>query len=128
MSKRGLVADSDVLRIEHGDAIAVTTVYPGYIRTPIHRRAEELGISLQGLVPEESVRHAAEAIADAALGEPRRDVATSRRAAVGYTLLRIAPRRLVDRLVRHRLRRAVSRGAFEGSELAAPLRARLLGD
>ena len=28
MSKRGLVAYSDALRIEHGDAITVTTVYP----------------------------------------------------------------------------------------------------
>ena len=36
MSKRGLVAYSDALRLEHGDAITVTTVYPGYIRTPIH--------------------------------------------------------------------------------------------
>ena len=29
MSKRGLVAYSDALRLEHGDAITVTTVYPG---------------------------------------------------------------------------------------------------
>src|SRR3954447_6838662 len=41
MSKRGLVAYSDALRLEHGDAITVTTVYPGYIRTPIHTASQE---------------------------------------------------------------------------------------
>ena len=37
MSKHGIVAYSQALRLEHGDAIAVTTVYPGYTQTPIHR-------------------------------------------------------------------------------------------
>ena len=36
MSKRGLTAYSDALRLEYGGEITVTTVYPGYIRTPIH--------------------------------------------------------------------------------------------
>ena len=40
MSKRGLVAYSDALRLEHGDEITVTTVYPGYIRTGIHDAVE----------------------------------------------------------------------------------------
>ena len=40
MSKRGLVAYSDALRLEYGDEIGVTTVYPGYIRTGIHDAAE----------------------------------------------------------------------------------------
>ncbi len=39
MSKRGVVAYSDALRLEHGDAITVTTVYPGYIRTRIHEQS-----------------------------------------------------------------------------------------
>src|SRR5204862_1293305 len=51
MSKRGLVAYSDALRLEHGDAITVTTVYPGYIKTPIHDASNEDGFALDGLVP-----------------------------------------------------------------------------
>ena len=39
LSKRGVVAYSDVLRLEEGDRITVTTVYPGYIRTKIHERS-----------------------------------------------------------------------------------------
>ena len=50
-SKSGLVAYSDALRHEHGDRITVTTVYPGYIRTPIHDAAAEQGIGLEGTVP-----------------------------------------------------------------------------
>jgi NAD(P)-dependent dehydrogenase (short-subunit alcohol dehydrogenase family) len=126
MSKRGLVAYSDALRLEHGDEVTVTTIYPGYVRTPIHDSAELHGISLHGLVPEEDVRKVAATIAKAALDEPRRDLATSRRSAIGYALLRAAPRGLVDRMVRRQMRRAASRGAFEGSQLAAPLRSRLL--
>ena len=37
MSKHGVVAYSQALRLEHSDAISVTTVYPGFIRTPIHK-------------------------------------------------------------------------------------------
>ena len=51
MSKRGLVAYSDALRLEYGDEITVTTVYPGYIRTGIHDAAKEGGVGLEGAVP-----------------------------------------------------------------------------
>ena len=127
MSKRGLVAYSDALRIEHGDAITVTTVYPGYIRTPIHDAAAERGLTLEGTVPAEDVADVAAVIARAAVGAPARDLATSRRGTVGYALLRLAPRRLVDRLTRSQLRRAARQHAFDGSPLAADLRERLLG-
>ena len=56
MSKRGLVAYSDALRLEHGDAITVTTVYPGYIRTPIHDASKAAGVALEGAVPAERRR------------------------------------------------------------------------
>jgi len=78
MSKRGLTAYSDSLRLEHGDAITVTTVYPGYIRTPIHDESRAAGIGLEGRVPAERVEDAARTIARAALGPPVRDVATTR--------------------------------------------------
>ena len=106
MSKRGLVAYSDALRLEHGDAITVTTVYPGYIRTPIHDAAARQGLSLEGLVPAERVDDAAKTLVRAALGPPVRDLATSGHGRLGYALLRLAPRRLVDRIVARRAARS----------------------
>ena len=113
MSKRGLVAYSDALRLEHGDAITVTTVYPGYIRTPIHDAAARQGLSLEGLVPAERLDDAARTLVRAALGPPVRDLATSGRGRLGYALLRLAPRRLVDRIV-------ASRAARSGLVLRVP--------
>lgn len=49
-SKRALVAYSDVLRMQYGDRIEVTTVYPGYMATPIHDRAVRQGLSVARLV------------------------------------------------------------------------------
>ena len=74
MSKRGLVGYSDSLRLEHGDAITVTTVYPGYIRTPIHKSSAAVGVRLEGAVPAEHVTDAARTLARAALGPPKRDL------------------------------------------------------
>lgn len=125
MSKRGLVAYSDALRLEHGDAITVTTVYPGYIRTPIHRAAAAQGVSLEGLVPAERVQDAASTLVRAALGRPVRDLATTRQGTIGYALARLAPRGLIDRLTRRQLHRAARRGAFDGSELASDMVARM---
>jgi NAD(P)-dependent dehydrogenase (short-subunit alcohol dehydrogenase family) len=51
ISKRGIVAYSDALRLEQGDALTVTTVYPGYIRTPIHEASRAEGFGLEGMVP-----------------------------------------------------------------------------
>ena len=52
MSKRGVVAYSDVLRLEYGDRLeAVTTVYPGYIRTGIHDAPSTRGVTLEGAGP-----------------------------------------------------------------------------
>jgi NAD(P)-dependent dehydrogenase (short-subunit alcohol dehydrogenase family) len=127
MSKRGLVAYSDALRAEHGDAITVTTVYPGYIRTPIHDAASDLGLGLHGLVPEERLDDAAGTLVRAVLGPPRRDLATTRRATVNYALLARAPRRLVDAGMRAHLTRMARRGRFREG-LAAAFGARLRGE
>jgi NAD(P)-dependent dehydrogenase (short-subunit alcohol dehydrogenase family) len=127
MSKRGLVAYSDALRLEHGDAITVTTVYPGYIRTGIHAEAAAVGLALEGAVPAERVQDAARAIARAALGPPRRDMATTRAGAVGYALARAAPRPLLDRVVRGRMGALARRGHFGASELAAEFARRAAG-
>ena len=126
MSKRGLVAYSDALRLEHGDAITVTTVYPGYIRTPIHAASQDAGFGLEGIVPAESVQSAARTLARAALGRPVRDLATTRRGQIGYELARRSPRRLMDRIVLGHIRRFARRGHFsESSPLARELVTRL---
>jgi NAD(P)-dependent dehydrogenase (short-subunit alcohol dehydrogenase family) len=125
MSKRGLVAYSDALRIEHGDALTVTTVYPGYIRTAIHDASRELGVGLEGAVPAEKLSDAARTLVRAALGPPARDLATTRRGAVAYAIVRRLPRRLVDRAGERQLRRLARKGHFARSPLAAELHTRL---
>jgi NAD(P)-dependent dehydrogenase (short-subunit alcohol dehydrogenase family) len=49
-SKRAITAYSDVLRMQYGDRIGVTTVYPGYMDTPIHDRVVRQGLSVGRLV------------------------------------------------------------------------------
>jgi NAD(P)-dependent dehydrogenase (short-subunit alcohol dehydrogenase family) len=106
MAKRGLVAYSDSLRHEFEDRITVTTVYPGYIRTPIHEAAAQQGISLEGLVPAEPVSAAARTLVRAALGPAKRDLATTRMGTTGYFFLRRLPRRWVDAGIGRRFRQA----------------------
>jgi NAD(P)-dependent dehydrogenase (short-subunit alcohol dehydrogenase family) len=103
-SKRGVCALSDVLRVEHGDRIAVTTVYPGYSATAIHGPAEQrTGLSLAGRVPEEGPERVARWIAYAVERRPR-DIATSRAGNVVLRLARHAPG-LVERAGRRRRER-----------------------
>ena len=127
MSKRGIVAYSDALRLEHGDALTVTTVYPGYIRTPIHDAAAAEGISLEGAVPAEPLRAAAAAITRAALDRPVRDLATTRRGTVNYAVVRRVPRRAVDAVSLWHMRRLARHGKFDASPMAGPFTARLRG-
>lgn len=118
-SKRGLVAYSDALRLEEGHAITVTTVYPGYIRTPIHDAPARRGVSLDGLVPAESLEDAVRTLLRAAFDRPARDLATTRRGGLAYAALRRLPAGLVDSVVRRRVRRAA--GGFSRDGLAAAL-------
>jgi short-subunit dehydrogenase len=129
ISKRGVVAYSDSLRLEMAGEVDVTTVYPGYIRTPIHEASAAKGIALEGAVPAEPLHAAATTLVKAAVN-PRayRDLATSRQGAIGYALLRHLPRRLLDRAMLKRLRASAARGHFDGSSLAAPMRERLSSD
>jgi NAD(P)-dependent dehydrogenase (short-subunit alcohol dehydrogenase family) len=125
MTKRGIVGYSDSLRLEHGDAIDVTTVYPGYIKTPIHDASEADGFALDGVVPEEPLSAAAATVARAALGRHVRDIATTKRGDVEYRLLRLAPRRLVDRGTMLVLRRLCRQGKFARSRMAREFVTRL---
>jgi NAD(P)-dependent dehydrogenase (short-subunit alcohol dehydrogenase family) len=96
----------------------VTTVYPGYIKTPIHAASEADGFALDGVVPEEKLSDAAAILARAALGRPVRDIATTRRGGVEYAFLRRLPRRAIDRATLSYLRKIVKRGGFRKSQIA----------
>lgn len=104
-SKRALCAMSDALRVEHHrDGLAVTTVYPGYVDTPIHAPGEaRSGRSLRGIVPEESVDQVVSTIVRAVHRRPR-DVATSRTGSMVMRVARHAPE-LLDRTIERRARR-----------------------
>ena len=128
LSKRGVVAYSDTLRLEEGDRITVTTVYPGYVRTRIHARSTAAGVPLEGAVPVERVEDAARTLVRAALGPPARDLATSRNGAFGYAVVRALPRRLLDRVTLARMRRLARRGHFEAGGIAGEYAQRLSTD
>jgi NAD(P)-dependent dehydrogenase (short-subunit alcohol dehydrogenase family) len=118
MSKRGLTAYSEALRYEVGHEVTVTTVYPGYVKTPIHDASQEAGFALDGLVPEEPLAAVAGRVVRAAVGPPVRDLATTRSGTLSYAGLRRLPRRLVDAVVMGTLRRRARAGAFDRSPLA----------
>ena len=124
VSKRALTAYADVLRVEYGTHLGVTTVYPGYVRTPIHDRSRAAGVTLDGLVPAESVRETVLTVvrAGAARRAPR-DVASTGAGAAAFVLARHAPG-LIDRAVAARLRSLVRTRELEGADLAAGLRER----
>jgi NAD(P)-dependent dehydrogenase (short-subunit alcohol dehydrogenase family) len=124
VAKRALTAYADVLRAEYGTHLGVTTVYPGYVRTPIHDRSRAAGVALEGMVPAESVRDTVLAVlrAGAARRAPR-DVASTRSGTAAFLLARHAPG-LVDRAVAARVRHLVRAHAFDGAGLAAGLRQR----
>jgi len=121
MSKRGIMAYSDALRLELGHEITVTTVYPGYVRTPIHNASRELGFALEGMVPAEPLNAVAARVARAAVGPPVRDLATSRAGTASYALARRAPRRVLDAIVLWTLRRQARTGSLDASPLAGDL-------
>jgi NAD(P)-dependent dehydrogenase (short-subunit alcohol dehydrogenase family) len=112
MSKHGVVAYSQALRLEHGDAISVTTVYPGNVATPIHRDAIEFGIEVSS--PEESIEDAVAALVRGALDEsPGRDIITTRTGKFTVALTRYLPGRLVDHLILRQVRSGLGRKRFD---------------
>jgi NAD(P)-dependent dehydrogenase (short-subunit alcohol dehydrogenase family) len=124
-SKRGVVGYSEQLRAEVGDEVTVTTVYPGYIRTPIHDASREAGIGLEGMVPPEPLSAAVGTIVRAIYGKPARDLATTRRGAQSYALLRFLPKGLVERAIQRQMRAGARRGRFKSTPMTSDLLARL---
>ena len=119
-----MVAYSDVLRLEEGDQLeAVTTVYPGYIRTKIHERSVAAGRAAGGLRPRRAGLRRRPHARPRRPRRAQRDLATTRQGTIAYALVRLAPRGLVDQLTRRRLRALARKGHFGGiaSEFAARL-------
>ncbi|WP_069801256.1 SDR family NAD(P)-dependent oxidoreductase [Thermogemmatispora onikobensis] len=116
-SKRALAAWSDALRMEYGSQIGVTTVYPGYVRTPIHAASEAAGLSLADLVREEPLEAVVRTIVRCCRGRVRRDVATTRLGALEIGLARHLPA-LVDLVILLRLRRLARAHRYDRSPLA----------
>jgi NAD(P)-dependent dehydrogenase (short-subunit alcohol dehydrogenase family) len=124
-SKRAVVGYSDQLRSEVGDEVTVTTVYPGYVRTPIHDAGKGSGVGLDGLVPAEPVGAVVATLVRALYGKPATDLATTRRGTLTYTALRFLPKRLVERGVRRSVQRAARRGIFKSTPMTSDLLGRL---
>lgn len=124
-SKRGVVGYSEQLRAEVGDEVTVTTVYPGYIRTPIHDASQSAGIALEGMVPPEPLSAAVDTIVRALHGKPARDLATTRRGAQSYAALRFIPKGLVERAIRRQMRAGARKGRFKSTPMTSDLLARL---
>ena len=121
MSKHGVVAYSQALRLEHGDAISVTTVYPGFIRTPIHKDSIEFGMTLAGSSPEERLEDATGALVRAALDSPpARDIVTTRTGKVTVALSRFAPRGFVDWVILRQMRKGMQ-GQHVDESASGPL-------
>jgi NAD(P)-dependent dehydrogenase (short-subunit alcohol dehydrogenase family) len=102
-SKRAVSAYADSLRIEYPGRLTVTTVNPGYVRTPIHEVAAASGATLEGLVPADAMSDVVNAYLRAVTERPR-SLATSWRTAFSLRVARRYPA-LADHVVLRALAR-----------------------
>ena len=118
VSKRALTAYADCLRAEYGTHIGVTTVYPGYVDTPIHDSSRATGVALDGLVPAERERDTVMSVVRAA-GARRapRDVASTALGSVGLRLFRHFPG-TTEQIVSLQVGLLLADGAFGDAEIA----------
>lgn len=127
VAKRGMAAYADALRLEYGSELHVSTVYPGYIRTPIHDVGREVGLALEGQVRREEVEDIVGTVVRAlTAAKPPRDTAGTRAGSVELWAGRHLPG-LVGSAVARRIRRRVVAGHFDTSPIAAGLVRRLSG-
>lgn len=124
VSKRALTAYADCLRAEYGTHIGVTTVYPGYVDTPIHDSSRATGVALDGLVPAERERDTVMSVVRAA-GARRapRDVASTALGTVGLRLFRHFPG-TTEQIVSLQVGLLLADGAFGDAEIARGLHER----
>ena len=123
-SKRAIAAWSDGLRMEYGSHVGVTTIYPGYIKTPIHALSIAAGVTLEGLVREEPLSAMIETTVRACTGKPRRDLATTRRGSFEIGLARHFPA-LIDRVILQRMQRLARQKRYEHAPLTSGMLKRL---
>ncbi len=125
VSKRGLAAYADSVRAEYGSHVGVTTVYPGYIRTPIHDASVAAGLSLEAAtraqLPADVVATVMRALTAT---RPPRDLACTPLGRFELAASRHLPG-AVDAAIRRRLRRDLVRGRHSTAPLAAGMRGRL---
>jgi NAD(P)-dependent dehydrogenase (short-subunit alcohol dehydrogenase family) len=127
VAKRGMAAYADALRVEYGTELHVTTVYPGYVRTPIHDAGREVGLTLEGTVRREEVEDIVGTVLRVLTSaKPPRDTAGTRAGNVELWAGRHLPG-LVGSAVVRRIRRRAADGHFDASPIAAGLVRRLTG-
>lgn len=127
VAKRGMTAYADALRLEYGSELHVTTVCPGYVRTPIHDAGRGFGLALEGQVRREEVADVVATVMRAlTASRPPRETACTRAGAIELWAGRHLPG-LLGPAVARRIRRRAAAGHFDGSPLAAGLVRRLTG-
>ncbi len=118
VSKRALAAYADTLRLEVGSHVAVTTIYPSMVRSPIHASTARAGLSLDAVSRPEPVEGVVDAVVRALTARRApRDVATTRRGSLEMGLARHFPA-LADRLVNRAVAQRIEAGDFDQAPLA----------
>ncbi|NMH97155.1 SDR family NAD(P)-dependent oxidoreductase [Pseudonocardia acidicola] len=127
VAKRGMTAYADALRLEYDTDLHVTTVYPGYVRTPIHDAGREIGLSLEGQVRREEVDDIVGTVLRVlAAPKPPRDTAGTRAGGIELWLGRHLSGLVAPAVVR-RIRKRAAAGHFDASPIAAGLIRRFTG-
>jgi NAD(P)-dependent dehydrogenase (short-subunit alcohol dehydrogenase family) len=127
VAKRGMAAYADALRLEYGTDLHVSTVYPGYVRTPIHDEGRKVGLSLEGNVRREEVEDVVGTVLRALTApRPPRDTAATRAGSVELWAGRHLPGIVGAALARH-IRRRAAAGGYDASPLGVALARRVTG-
>ncbi|MFC4949449.1 SDR family NAD(P)-dependent oxidoreductase [Pseudonocardia sp. GCM10023141] len=127
VAKRGMTAYADALRLEYGTELHVSTVYPGYVATPIHDAGREVGLALEGQVRREEVDDiVGTVLRTLGAARPPRDTAGTFGGALELFAGRHFPG-VVGAAVVNRLRKRAAAGHFDTSPIAAGLVRRLTG-
>ena len=122
-----MAAYADALRLEYDTELHVSTVYPGYVRTPIHDAGREVGLALEGQVRREEVDDIVGTVLRVlGAARPPRDTAGTRAGQLELWAGRHLPG-LVGAGVARRIRAQAQSGRFDSSPIAAGLVRRLTG-
>jgi NAD(P)-dependent dehydrogenase (short-subunit alcohol dehydrogenase family) len=125
VAKRGMTAYADALRLEYGTDLHVTTVCPGYVRTPIHDAGRQVGLALEGQVRSEKVEDVVTTVLRAlTAARPARETACTLGGTIELWTGRHLPG-LLGSAVARRIRKRAAAGHFDGSPVAAGLVRRL---